>query len=235
MSHFSFKDFEIRQAHSPLKVSTDAILLGASVEINSPRLSILDVGTGNGVIALLLASRFLEVHITGLDPDQGAFQDAQFNFTRSKFASRLTAIKGTLASLPLDQKYDLIVSNPPYFIDSLPSLSTNSQQAKHLSGQAFFELLKDMILRCSDNGQIWLILPAALARDTHTFFESNKWELAKQIQFHANPNKPNKFWIMCFQKMAAECIVEQYTIRQSNGSYHADYRRLAGPFHDRQV
>ena len=138
MAVFAFKDFTVRQENSPLKVSTDAILLGASVQIPHKHLKILDVGTGNGVIALMLASRFDEVHITGIDPSEGAVQDAQFNFGNSRYASRLKAIQTTISALPLDQKYDVVVSNPPFFIESLPAQHALDQQAKHMAESGSF-------------------------------------------------------------------------------------------------
>ncbi|MEY4286759.1 MAG: hypothetical protein RL511_837 [Bacteroidota bacterium] len=235
MAIFAFKDFKVCHAQSPLKVSTDAILLGASVKIQRANPSVLDVGTGSGVIALLLASRFPDANITGIDPNPGAFADAQMNFSDSKFAQRLTALHCDLAALPKDIKYDVIVSNPPYFLDSLPSSDAAGQDAKHITRQAFFELFNDMMQRCKEDGQIWLILPAGLAEEAQSFFKRNAWQLGAKIQFHASPNKLNKFGVLCFQRQVKNCVVKELTIRQTDGSYHADYKKIAGPYHDRSL
>jgi tRNA1Val (adenine37-N6)-methyltransferase len=80
MAVFAFKDFVVHQDNSPLKVNTDAILLGASIPRIPESAKVLDVGTGNGAIALLLALRFPMASITGIDPHLGAFSDAQLNF-----------------------------------------------------------------------------------------------------------------------------------------------------------
>jgi len=235
MAVFAFKDFTVRQERSPLKVSTDAILLGVSVQLPQTTTKVLDVGTGSGVIALLLASRFAKAQFTGIDPDEGAFADAQFNFSRAKFAPQLSALHCALESLPNEKKYDVIVSNPPYFLDSLPSQMEAAQTAKHISRQAFFALFEEMMLRCKEDGQIWLILPAELALQTQAYFEQRAWGLAHKLQFHANPAKPNKLWVLCLQKNAQMPSVKDYMIRDADGSYHADYRKLAGPFHDRPL
>jgi tRNA1Val (adenine37-N6)-methyltransferase len=235
MAIFAFKDFTVRQENSPLKVSTDAILLGASVELSATNQNILDVGTGNGVISLLLASRFHNAHFTGIDPSEGAIQDAQFNFTHSDYASRLSAIQTTLAALPLDQKYDVVVSNPPYFIDSLPAHHALDQQAKHLAAPAYFDLLQDLCLRCHETGQIWLILPPNLAAQTQVFFQTKGWYCAQEIHFHANAQKLNKRWVLCLERNPEKCEVRDYFIRDMDGRYHADYRKLAGHFHDRPI
>lgn len=235
MAVFAFKDFIVRQEYCPLKVSTDAILLGASVQLPNRNLKILDVGTGNGVIALLLASRFDQVHITGIDPNEGAVQDAQFNFAHSNYASRLNAIQTTLAALPLDQKYDVVVSNPPFFIDSMPAHHALDQQAKHMAEPAYFDLLLDMCLRCHEEGQIWLILPPALAVQTLAFCQTKGWNRAQEIHFHANAQKLDKRWVVCLKRNAQKDEIQNYFIRDLDGSFHADYRKLAGPFHDRPI
>ena len=144
MAFFAFKDFVVHQDNSPLKVNTDAILLGAAIPRIPEHAKVLDVGTGNGAIALLLALRFPTASITGIDPHLGAFSDAHINFQQATFFERLRALNCSLAELPGPDHYDIIVSNPPYFIDSLVAENLESLQAKHLSAEAYFELLEDM-------------------------------------------------------------------------------------------
>lgn len=235
MSVFAFRDFNVRQANCPLKVSTDAILLGASVQLSKTNASILDVGTGNGVIALLLASRYKEAVITGIDPSEGAFLDAQFNFEQSDYAGRLTALQSAAKDLPSTEKYAVVVSNPPFFINSLPAAQTADQEAKHMAAPAYFDLLQDMCLRCQVDGQIWLILQPALALQTQSFFQSLGWFCRQELHFHANPQKLDKRWVLCFEQNVLYKDVGHFFIRDLDGRYHADYRKLAGEFHDRAL
>jgi tRNA1Val (adenine37-N6)-methyltransferase len=235
MAVFAFRDFDVRQVNCPLKVSTDAILLGASVQLSKTHNSILDVGTGNGVIALLLASRFQNAHITGIDPSEGAILDAHYNFEQSKYAARLKALRTTLKNLPSTEKYAVVVSNPPFFIDSLPAAQTADQEAKHMAAPAYFDLLQDMCKRCQDDGQIWLISPPQLALQTQSFFQTLGWFCSQELHFHANPQKLDKRWVLCFEQNAQQVTIAQYFIRDLDGRYHADYRKLAGEFHDRAL
>ncbi|MEY4487090.1 MAG: hypothetical protein RL440_1632 [Bacteroidota bacterium] len=235
MAVFAFRDFSVRQANCPLKVSTDAILLGASVQLSNSNAKILDVGTGNGVIALLLASRFPNAYITGIDPSEGAILDAHYNFEQSNYATRLKALRTTLHDLPLTEKYTLVVSNPPFFIDSLPAAQLADQEAKHIAAQAYFDLLQDMCLRCQDNGQIWLILPPALALQTQSFFGAKAWFCSQELHFHANAQKLDRRWVLCFEQNAQSCTKAHYFIRELDGRYHSDYRKLAGKYHDRAL
>lgn len=235
MKAFAFKDFLIKQQNSPLKVSTDAILLGAAVSGILPNSHILDVGTGNGVIALMLAARFENVQITAIDPHAGAFIDAKTNFKNSKFSTRLKVLQLTLRQLPEQQLFDIIVSNPPYFLDSLASPAAHDAQAKHLTKASYFELLDDMHLHMTNEGQIWLILPAAVALSTIEYLEKKGFFCTQQIRFHANENKRDKRWVLCLEQSEKELQIEDRYIRNLDGSFHDDYRQLAGDFHDRPI
>ena len=235
MSVFEFKDFSVQQANSPLKVSTDAILLGSCVEIDQPNASILDVGTGNGVIALLLASRFQTISIDAIDPHLGACQDAKQNFENAVFANRLRLFCTNLATHDQRLKYDIIVSNPPYFIDGLRSDNEASQQAKHVSRSAFQALLLDMKHRLESSGTLWLILAPESANEAITFLQSKDLFLQKKMRFHANSSKRDKRWVLCFS--FEQCVVEQreFFIRNLDGSFHDDYIKLAGAYHNRPL
>lgn len=235
MAVFAFKDFVVHQDNSPLKVNTDAILLGAAIPFVPEQASVLEVGTGNGVIALLLALRFPTASITGIDPHLGAFSDAQLNFQHSTFFKRLQARHCSLADLSGTEKYKLIVSNPPYFIDSLMAEKLDEQQAKHISAEAYFELLAQMQAKLTTEGQLWLILPPKVASQTIDFFARKGFYCTQKLRFHANPSKPDKRWMLCFEGQESVCKVQEFYIRNTDGTYHADYRQLAGRYHDRPI
>jgi tRNA1Val (adenine37-N6)-methyltransferase len=235
MAFFSFKDFVVRQDNSPLKVNTDAIILGAAVRKLPPNAKVLEVGTGNGTIALLLAQRFKSAKITGIDPHTGAFQDAQFNFQHAIFFDRLQAINCSLEQLSITEKYDAIVSNPPYFIDGLVGQNETHQVAKHITKPEFKQLLDQMRMRLNTEGQLWLILPPVVAQQTITHLAKKGLSCILQMRFHANPQKRDKRWVICLEQKEQACCTEQFYIRNLDGSYHEDYRQLAGRYHDRLI
>lgn len=235
MADFAFKDFVVRQDSSPLKVNTDAIILGAAVRKLPHNAKVLEVGTGNGTIALLLAQRFESAKITGIDPHTGAFQDAQFNFQHAIFFDRLQAINCSLEQLSKTEKYDVIVSNPPYFIDGLVGQNETHQVAKHITEPEFKQLLDQMLLRLKPEGQFWLILPPVVAQQTITHLAKKGLSCTLQMRFHANPQKLDKRWVVCFERKEQGCMFEQFYIRNLDGSFHEDYRQLAGEYHDRQI
>jgi tRNA1Val (adenine37-N6)-methyltransferase len=235
MKPFAFKDFVVHQQNSPLKVSTDAILLGATVTIATHHKRVLDVGTGSGVIALLLASRFANIHLTAIDPHSGAILDAQQNFEQSKYSARLVAKKAYLKELVGVLTFDVLVSNPPYFIDSLAADLTEDQQAKHFTSAQYFDLLADMIACLKPEGQIWLILPMPIAQQTISFFQIHGFYCTYQVHFHANQEKRNKRWVLRFERQNKPLVIAELVLRNTNGTFHDDYRELASQYHDRVI
>ena len=115
MSDFVFKHFTVRQQHSAMKIGTDSVLLGCLVEINHST-RILDIGTGTGLLALMLAQRS-NANIVAVEVDELAAMEATFNFKQSKWAHRITLHHKSIQQFSKEQhpKFDLIVSNPPYY------------------------------------------------------------------------------------------------------------------------
>lgn len=128
---FRFRQFEVRHARSALKVGTDAVLLGASATVRGDERSILDIGTGSGVIALMLAQRSQAGLITGIDIDPPSAEEAALNFSLSPWRDRLQAVCTALSDFVPGNKYDLIVSNPPYYDSSLRNPDARKAAARH--------------------------------------------------------------------------------------------------------
>jgi len=149
-----------------MKVNTDGVLLGALV--NTQADTILDIGTGTGVIALMLAQRFPGAQIDAVELDTVASQTAESNFAGSPFADRLCLFPQSFQdyfTANAGVKYDLIVSNPPFYIQSLPSPGASKAMAKHAGDSFFSELIGGCAKHLQQEGSLWLILPT----DTATF------------------------------------------------------------------
>lgn len=148
-----------------MKINTDGVLLGALADEENP-LSILDIGTGTGVIALMLAQRFINAQIDAVEIDESAAKTATANFENSPFADRLalysSGFEAFFEAHP-DKKYDLIVSNPPFYINSLKSPGAKKTLAKHADDGFFDQLIQDVAAHLNANGVFWLILPPETA------------------------------------------------------------------------
>ena len=184
---FQFKQFSVDQSGCAMKINTDGVLLGAFVEADQPE-NILDIGTGTGVIALMLAQRFANAMINAVEIDQSAAKTAGRNLTNSPFAERL-------AVYPLgfeqffdqhpDKKYDLIVSNPPFYINSLKSPRANKELAKHTDEDFFKNLINYISRHLAIDGLLYLILPLETAELVKQLAKSNKLYIKRIIKIYS--------------------------------------------------
>ncbi len=158
---FQFKQFSINQDKSAMKVGTDGVLLGAWCPIDNNPISILDIGTGTGIIALMLAQRTNAEQIDALEIDDNAFEQATENFDNSIWNDRLYCYHSGLDEFieePEDE-YDLIVSNPPFFAEDFKSTSEARNLARFLDAMPFEHLLEAADLLLSENGIFAVIIP----------------------------------------------------------------------------
>ncbi len=156
---FRFKQFSITNDLSAMKVGTDGVLLGAWANVEKSK-KVLDVGTGTGLIALMIAQR-CAAKIDAIEIDSVAAREAHNNFLESPWNDRLNIIEGDFSNidnLNLD-KYDTIVSNPPYFINSLKSPDEQRSTARHCSSLSYEKLLKNSSKILCGGGHIYLITP----------------------------------------------------------------------------
>jgi len=151
-SLFHFKQFCIDQTDCAMKVNTDGVLLAAILDSVTP-IKILDVGTGTGLIALMLAQRFPSALIDAVEIDENAARTAKKNFLESPFLNRICLFHSSIQRylLSYDGQYDLIVSNPPFFINSLRSEDPVKGMARHTDYSFFENLLKESANKLSNN------------------------------------------------------------------------------------
>ena len=167
---FRFKQFTVWHDRCAMKVGTDGVLLGAWCPVDSRASSskssksfkgfkVLDVGTGSGLIALMLAQRIEGAQITAIDIDAGAVEQAKYNFGISPWSDRLECHQQALQELEGEGLYDLIVSNPPYFQDSLKNPDSQRAMARHTDTLSYEELLKHGARLLTKEGILALVLP----------------------------------------------------------------------------
>jgi tRNA1Val (adenine37-N6)-methyltransferase len=157
---FQFKQFKVDQSGCAMKINTDGVLLGVLAEANNPQ-TILDIGTGTGVIALMLAQRFNEAHIDVVEIDPIAAKTAEKNFINSPFSERLSIYPigfGQFFDQNPGKKYDMVISNPPFFINSLKSPKAKRELAKHTDEDFFKKLITGVSEHLKINGLCYLIL-----------------------------------------------------------------------------
>jgi tRNA1Val (adenine37-N6)-methyltransferase len=157
-NYFSFKQFTIYQDKCAFKVGTDGVLLGACADVSGAQ-KILDIGTGTGLIALMLAQRCnSEIH--AIEPDRESWEQACRNIVDSRWGSRIKVENVDLQSYdPGNKKFDLIITNPPYFSDSLKNPDARKASTRHNESLSNSELLEGVSRLLNDNGKLQIILP----------------------------------------------------------------------------
>lgn len=175
---FSFKQFDVYQEKSAMKVGTDGVLLAAWTPINPQTENILDIGAGTGLISLIIAQRSEVEQIDAIEIDDDAYEECVFNFEQSPWNDRLFCYHAALEELVEEPEclYDLIVSNPPFFTEDYISSDTKRNSARHTSSLSFEELISSVDFLLSDSGVFSVIIP---------FREKDKFiELAKDSELY---------------------------------------------------
>jgi len=158
-NYFNFKQFTINQERSAFKVGTDGVLLGAYTDVSGAK-RILDIGTGTGLIALMLAQR-CDAEIVAIEPDHESFLQSCENINNSKWADRIRVVESALQDFVDDGKFDLIVSNPPYFSDSIRNPDIRKAAARHNDTLSPDDILKNCSGLLSEAGKLQVIMPFA--------------------------------------------------------------------------
>lgn len=231
MSVFHFKKFSLEQTEAPFKVGTDSVILGSWVNVNGDE-TVLDIGTGTGVLALMVAQRLPDGHVLAIEPERDAFLIAEQNFINAEFKNRPVVVNEPLQKIVTSSKFDMIISNPPYFIDSTKKSYPSASRARHTVALTFSEIIEFSFNHLTEPGKLNIILPVneavifekeALKRG---FFKSKEL-LISSFEDSAVKRKCTEF------ALVKEKVVEEYLhIRdRKDKSYSEDYRALTKEYH----
>lgn len=231
-SIFHFKQFSIDQKNCAMKVNTDGVLLAALCSSVHPG-RILDIGTGTGLISLMLAQRFEDAKIDAVEIDEAAAETAGMNFRNSRYSSNLRIIKSSIEDyfLNTNEKYDMIVSNPPFFINSLKSVNPKKEKARHTDFVFFENILNESESRLTEEGSFWLILPpetSQVIKKIKTF--DSKLRVQDEIMIYSFSDSVPHRSILKFSFDSAGSLPEKFVIYEKQGVYSAEYRELLSDF-----
>jgi len=229
---FKFKQFSVDQSGCAMKINTDGVLLGAFVEAGNPE-HILDIGTGTGVIALMLAQKFAQAHIDAVEVDGAAARTAALNFEGSPFSNRLSAEHTTFQQYFKQypgKKYDLIISNPPFYLHSLEAPDGQMNLAKHTDALFFEELITDVSNHLNRNGNCWLILPVKTAELVKTLLPQYGLYLNKIISIRSFSDSIAHREIIVFSPSQATPVYADFIIYNEPKRYTAGYINMLKDF-----
>lgn len=231
MSEFSFKKFKIKQYKTAAKIGTDAVLLGAWTEINSDLKNILDIGAGSGVISLMLAQRTENTNILAIEIDHDAYAECVENFQHSSWSNRLQCINSDLKYFRRASKFDLIVSNPPFFTENTLAPDLKRNRARNVIGLSFEILIIKVDELLSSSGVFSVILPF---KETEKFCElAEKFNLFpfRKTDVKGHDNAPLKRSLIAFSRKKLICESNELTIEIQRHQYTDDYIELTKDFY----
>ncbi|MGV3001849.1 tRNA1(Val) (adenine(37)-N6)-methyltransferase [Vibrio sp. E150_018] len=226
---FHFKRFSIYGGHSGMAVSTDGILLGAWAKISNHS-SILDIGTGTGLLALMCAQRNQQSQITAIDIDEDAIKSAQYNIDNSPWNKRIRVIKSAAQQLESNLKFDHIICNPPYFNSGATSDWQARAIARHTQTLPHSELLNACAKLLKPAGSASFILPKTEGEAFIQLALEQGWFVERLCQVNTTEHKPGYRLLFTLTRVQTECQNSQLTIHQANG-YSEPFIQLTRDFY----
>ena len=234
MSTFKFKEFLVEQDRCAMKIGTDGVLLGAWSPIPENCLSVLDIGTGTGIIALMLAQRSSAEQIDAIEIDENAYEQASENFENSPWSDRLFCFHAGLDELieePEDE-YDLIISNPPFYTENYKTQDAQRDTARFEDAMPFELLIEAADLLLSENGIFSVIIP--FKEEAQFIALANEFELfpLKITRVKGTPTSEIKRTLLAFSRNKIDDFpVDELIIETERHVYTEEYIALTKDFY----
>ena len=227
MKSFKFKQFEIQQSAEVFRVGTDGVLLGALANVNDAK-NVLEIGTGTGLISLMLSQRNLNSNFLGIDISEEAVDLTKLNFENSPFNLRLKNILHDFKTFKTEEKFDLIVSNPPYFEENSSAKDILARQTVELN---FKQLISKSSQILSEKGIFSVIIPDEVGDDFIKIAKENQLFLNRKVNIYGIENSKIKRLILEFSLNEKDIDESDFIIEKSPRKYSDQYLELTKEFH----
>lgn len=233
MSIFKFKEFSVEQDRCAMKIGTDGVLLGAWASINHHPFSVLDIGSGTGVIALMLAQRSLAEVIDALEIDDDAYEQSVSNFENSPWGDRLFCYHASLQEFAeeIDDTYDLIVSNPPFYSDDYKSNNAQRDLARFEDAMPFHHLLESVSTLLSETGKFVVIIPFKEEKNFILLAATFNLYPNQILRIKGTPNTSIKRSLLEFSFLEKDIKTSELIIETERHQYTQDYVNLTQDFY----
>ena len=227
MKSFKFKQFEIQQSENVFRVGTDGVLLGVLADVDNAS-NVLEIGTGTGLISLMLAQRNPEAVFLGLDINEEAVALTKANFENAPFQARLRNIHQDFKSFNTKESFDLIVSNPPYFEESVSDKDKIARQTVALN---FKQLIGHAAGLLSENGLLSVIIPSEAGEVFTSIAKENSLFLNRRVNITGIENSKVKRLVLEFSLQEKKLEESDFIIEKSPRQYSDQYLELTKEFH----
>lgn len=231
-TYFQFKQFKVEQSLAAMKVCTEACIFGALVKTTDTPRRILDIGTGTGLLSLMLAQKY-DCPIDAVEIEENACNQAKLNFENSRWKNNLNAYNTSIQNFSNknSEKYDLIISNPPFFCDHLQATNAAKNIALHNNTLSQLDLLASAKALLSDKGELHLLLPPSEADRFDSLAINNGLYLNKRTVIFNRPESLPFRFISTYENTAKACFLDELFIRNSSGEYSDAFKLLLKPYY----
>lgn len=229
-NHFTFKQFTIYQEKAAFKVGTDGVLLGAYVDFSGAK-RILDIGTGTGLVAIMLAQR-CDAEIVAIEPDMNSYLQACENVINCIWKDRIKVIHTDLQEYTDDKKFDLIVTNPPYFSDSLKNPDLRKSFTRHNESLDSADIFRSLSSLLNESGHLQLIMPYAEGNLMIAEAADYGFYCQDTLKIKPLPTSEIRRLILRFGRERVRTTEKFLTIEYGKRhEFTEEYRRLTGEFY----
>jgi len=231
-NYFKFKQFTVYHDKSAMKVTTDGCLLGASTFHPSPQ-NVLDIGSGTGLLSLMIAQRYSESLIDAVEIEESAFHQAKNNIDTCPWRNRINVIHNSIQNFShsSENKYDLIICNPPFYSNQLKSKDPRQNIAWHSTDLSKEDLARISAKHLRNHGSAFFIYPAEESAEFQRLVHDHGLFPFYNLNIKNRPNEPVFRIISGYTKKQIPLSVEQLIIRNNDDSYTLEFKRLLKDFY----
>ncbi len=232
-THFKFKQFTIGQDRCAMKVGTDGVLLGAWVPLHFQPQRILDVGSGTGLLALMLAQRSNAATIDAVEVDNAAFEQCVENFEASPWSDRLFCYHASFQEfyIEIEERYDLIISNPPFYVEDFSSGQLSRDTARQNQWLPFATIFEGADKLLSEDGNLAMIIPYASETSILNLANTCGFYPVNLTHVRGNPNTLIKRSLLQFSRTKGNPNIQELAIELERDVYTQEYRKLTRDFY----
>jgi tRNA1Val (adenine37-N6)-methyltransferase len=228
---FEFKNFTIHQEQVTLPVTTDACLFGAFCHFNNPT-RILDLGTGTGLLSLMMHQKYPTAQILGIEQHQETAIQAEKNIDENNCGSNIQIVQSNMFNYQFESTFDAIISNPPFFVNQLESDETARNQARHFQNYNFIDFF-NLIHKLLDNsGTAWILLPYSALNDIHKYINRTNLQVHSIVEISPNTEKSaHLIFVQLAKNIPNKVENKSIFIRNKQNEFTPECYKILHPFY----
>ena len=232
-SYFQFQAFRVRQSHSAMKIGTDGVLLGAWAQLSEACETVLDIGTGTGLLSLMLAQRYAHLSLHAIEIDASASKEAQYNFEQSPWNERLQLVHADFVSFAAKKKltFDHIVCNPPFHQNGYPIKNDQRNLARNHSSLPLTDLFQGIASLLSARGSCSLVLPIAQEKEVMALAQLHGLLLHRYTKVRGHETAPFKRMLIELGRVERTTVFDELTLEVTRHQRTPEHQALVEAFY----